>query len=205
MSIMHIDTSKFKNRNLVIALVGLSIVAVILLVIVIIVSLKNNGVFSCEGYADEYELMSCLSHEEPGEELSKRYDAVLEKAIKDENYDFFGEVVMDRAENLGLEDNCDAAMGFLDSVENKYIESLPLLEQFGFYSTALTQSQECDDMAKEMYYGEKYDEIIESKEYEEAVANDDYRVYGVDIFEDGEEEDYDEADDVEEEEEEDEE
>ncbi len=184
-----------------IVLVGLSVVAVILIVAIIIVSLKRNGAFSCEGNSDEYELMACLSHEQPGDELDKRYDAVLDKAIKDENYGLFGDIVMDRAENLGLDDDCESAMSFLDSVESKYIESLPLLEQFGFYSTALTQSQECDDATKEMYYEEKYDEIIESKEYEEAVANDDYRVYGVDIFEDGEEEDYDEADDIEEEEE----
>ncbi len=180
---------------------GLSVVAVILVVAIVVVSLNRNGVFSCEGNSDEYELIACLSHEEPGDELDKRYDAVLEKAVKDENYGLFGDIVMDRAENLGLDDDCEAAMGFLDSVESKYIESLPLLQKFGFYSTALTQSQECEDMAKEMYYEEKYDAIIESKEYEEAVANDDYRVYGVDIFEDGEEEDYDEADDIEEEEE----
>lgn len=201
MSVLRLDSLKIKNRNLMFVFIGLSIVAIILVIAIVVVCLRKNGVFSCEGNSDEYELMACLSHEEPGEELDKRYDAVLDKAIKEENYGLFGDVVMDRAENLGLEDNCDAAMGFLDSVENKYIESLPLLQQFGFYSTALTQSQECDDMAKEMYYEEKYDEIIGSKEYEEAVANDDYRVYGVDIFEDGEEEDYDEADDIEEEEE----
>ena len=52
----------------------------------------------------------------------------------------------------------------------------------------MTQARECDDLAKEAYYEKKYNEIMESDEYEAAVAEDDYRVYDVDIFEDGEEE-----------------
>lgn len=188
MGVLHLDSLKTKNRNLVFVFIGLSVVAVVLIVAIVVVNLKRNGVFSCEGYADEYEMISCLSREEPGEELNKRYDAVLEKAIKDENYDLFDNVVMDRAVNLSEGDSCETSMSFLDSVEGKYVASLPLLDQFGFYSTGLTQARECDDLAKEAYYEKKYNEIMESDEYEAAVAEDDYRVYGVDIFEDGEEE-----------------
>jgi len=140
---------------------------------------------SCEEKTDEYEVISCLSREEPGEELNQRYDAIVEKAFEEENYEFFEAVIFDRTTGLVAGGDCKASFNWLDTLEKKYVAELSILDQYGFYVSGVNTALECDDSEKNTYYQEKINAILSSKEYSEAISNNDYRVYGVDIPEEG--------------------
>ncbi len=141
---------------------------------------------ACEEMASERQIMSCLSHEEEGEELEQRYDEVLDKAFEEGEYEFFDDVILDRSENLVLKDECDKTLSWLESLESKYAKKLPVLELYGFYISGKEVALECDNSEKLTYYQNKIDATMNSDEYEKAVVNNDYRVYGVDILEESE-------------------
>lgn len=135
---------------------------------------------TCEEMTSEHDMMTCLSHEEPNEALNDRYDTALQKAFDEENYELFNELISDRTTNLALEGDCETPLNWLVSIENEYVQSLPILKQYGFYVAGEEIALECGDTEKEAYYQEKMRAIMTSKEYADAVAGDDYRIIGED-------------------------
>lgn len=169
--------------------------------IIIATLIKNNRgeeVVGCEGLADEYEMRVCLSHEEPGQELNERYDAMLQKSFDDENYELFNDLIMDRSSDLILDDDCRSSLKWIASVEKKYAESLPILDLYGLYVNGYNAATECDNTDRVAYYQGKMNETMDSAEYASAVAEDDYRVIGDDIMNEDEDGFIDEGDEYEE-------
>ena len=176
------------------------LIAILILILIIIVGLviwivfgrSNNNEqgeeeVACEKLTNDREIMSCLNSEEESEDLDQKYDATLEKAFEEERYELFGNVIMDRTSSLVLEDKCDKTLDWLDSLESKYANELPVLDLYGFYVSGQQAAMECSNSDKLTYYRNKIETILASEEYKYAITQDDYRVYGIDIFEDGEE------------------
>ena len=166
------------------------LILIVGLVVWVIINHKNTGgeeEVACEEMETGREIMSCLSREEEGEALDERYDATLEKAFEEEDYEFFDDVILDRTENLVLKDECDKTLSWLESLESKYSAKLPIMDLYGFYVSGKEAALECGNSDKLTYYQNKIDTILSSDEYSTAVANDDYRVYGEDIFVEDEE------------------
>ena len=171
---------KATNKPLVIVLVVLAILIIGLVVGIVISKVveqnsQGNVGSGCESIEDEYEMRVCLSNEEPSEELGDRYDAMLQKAFDDENYELFNDLIMDRSTDLALSDDCDTSIRWLDQIETKYANSLPLLDLYGLYINGVETSLECENQEKLTYYQSKADAIMNSEEYDAAVAGDDYR------------------------------
>ena len=93
---------RLKPGALVIILVLLLVVIVGLVIWVVFNSINNNGQkeVACEEMTDEHEMMTCLSHEEPGESLNNRYDTTLQKSFDEEDYELFNELISDRTTDL---------------------------------------------------------------------------------------------------------
>ncbi len=175
---------KIKPGVLIAILISLLIIIVGLVIWIICNNMSDGGQkeTSCEDMTDEYEMRVCLSHEESGENLDKRYDASIQKAYDEEKYELFNDLIMDRTSDLVLEDDCEVALKWIDTLETKYSAKLPILNLYGFYVSGLEVASECDSVAKETYYRDKIDEVMKSKEYSDAVAGDDYRIIGEDIL-----------------------
>ena len=172
--------SKTKLRVLIAVLIMLSIIIVGLVIWIVFNSINNNGQkeVACEEMTDEHEMMTCLSHEEPGESLNNRYDTTLQKSFDEEDYELFNELISDRTTDLILEEDCETPLSWLESIESKYVSSLPILKQYGFYVSGMEVASECGDSEKEEYYQGKMYAIMTSKEYADAVVGDDYRIIG---------------------------
>ncbi len=185
---------KLKPRHLV-AIIIIFLILIVGLVIWIVFNHMNGGEqkeVACEEMANSHDMMTCLSHEEPGDELNKRYDTALEKSFNEENYELFNELILDRVSNLVLDDNCETALEWVDSIENEYKTKLSILDLRGFYVSGLEAASECGNSEKEAYYQNQMNKIMNSKEYADAVAGDDYRIIGEDIMDEEIEDDGDE-------------
>ena len=112
--------SKTKLRVLIAVLIMLSIIIVGLVIWIVFNSINNNG----------QKEVAC--EEMTGESLNNRYDTTLQKSFDEEDYELFNELISDRTTNLILEDDCETPLSWLESIENKYVSSLPILKQYGF-------------------------------------------------------------------------
>ena len=109
------------------------------------------------------------------------YDAAVEKSFNDENYEFFNELIMDRVMNLVEIGDCEESLEWVDKLEKKYADKLSVLDLSGFYVNGYDAAMECDNADKLTYYQNKIETIRASDEYATAVAENDYRIIGVDI------------------------
>ena len=142
----------------------------------------------CEEIADKHKMKVCLNHKEYDEDVGERFDAVLEKAFNDGDYEFFDEVVYDRSTRLALHDLCGRSLKWLEAIEEKYGSKLEITDLYALYVSGKESAQECNKPEKIAYYENKIKEVFASEAYSEAVKNDDYRVIGVDTPEGEEEE-----------------
>lgn len=160
-----------KKPNYLVAVLILFLVVIIGLVIGIIINnnyLNKQEEVSCGAMDNEYDMRVCLSQQEANDELGDRYDANIEEAFNSGNYDLFGDLVEDRSSDLALDNQCDVSLDWLDSIEEKYVKDLPIMDQYGFYVSGKQVATECENLEKEAYYTDKINTILADEKYSAA-------------------------------------
>ena len=173
---VSVDAKK-KISPLVVVLVFLLILIVGLVIGILVFKLSGkeqqqivgSSGTKCDKIADEYEKRVCLGEGDYEQNKGESYYNAIEQAFNDKNYGLFESLVEDSASGLVLPGWCEDAFSFLDTIEQKYANELPILNQYGLYVIGSQSALECEDSKKEGYYVGKIYAILADDRYYEAI------------------------------------
>lgn len=162
--------SKIKNKPLVAVLGVLVGVIVALAVVVVVVGINNGGgekvSKDCYKLEDEYESRACLErvfNRGQEEEIDTEYDLAMNKALEDENYSLFADLLSDKADFLVGSEKCEEALKL--STDDR-IEQLPKEKKAYYYSLAIGTMIDCEVETGRAELEEKLQALYNSEDME---------------------------------------
>ena len=97
------------------------------------------------------------------DEAMRMYDTELNKALAEQKYHLYNELVGTRSEMLFLGEECEKAVELYDAID---VTSLPTENQISLYGMAVSDSANCGNTDKEEYWNNKYNELVGDRENE---------------------------------------